>query len=336
MMDHLTPDAAALAVHKDSIVFDGLSCSNFSRSIFEDMRAGGITAVNCSSILWENFVGGIEYVASWNRWLAENSDILMAAVSVADIRLAKKTDRTGIVLGFQNTSPIEDRLAYIEIFKKLGVGFMQMTYNTQNLAGSGYLEEHDSGLSGFGREMLHEMNRIGVVCDMSHVGYKTSFDIIQHSKKPVCFSHVLPRALHDVPRNKADDLFIACAGRGGIVGLSLFAPGLKAGNDATVDDYVDAIAHVVDLIGEDNVGLGLDFSLDHSRPGPYQTYASRDKGYARNLTEFATAKINKPRGIERYHMAPNITSSLIKKGFKRKTVEKILGENWLSFLERVW
>lgn len=330
------PDAAAAALHDSAIVFDGLSCSNFSRSIFEEMRVGGITAVNCSSVLWENFVEGIEYVASWNRWLDENGDILARVNTVDDIRAAKAAGRTGIILGFQNTSPIEDRLSYIQIFKQLGVGFMQMTYNTQNLAGSGYLEGNDSGLSGFGREMLAEMNRVGVVCDMSHVGLKTSADIIAHSEKPVCFSHVLPAALHDVPRNKPDELFSACAERGGIIGLSLFAPGLREGNDATVDDYVDAIAHIVELVGEDHVGLGLDFSLDHPRPGPYQNYASRDKGYARNLTEFATAKINKPRGIERYGMVPNVTASMLRRGWSEVTVRKLLGENWLSFLGRVW
>lgn len=331
-----TADANARALHDSAVVFDGLSCSNFSRSIFEEMRAGGITTVNCSSVLWENFVEGIEYVAAWNRWLNENADILMPVKTVADIASAKQQNKTGIVLGFQNTSPIEDRLAYIEIFKQLGVGFMQMTYNTQNFAGSGYLEPNDSGLSGFGREMLHEMNRVGVVCDMSHVGLKTSADIIAHSKKPVCFSHVLPSALHDVARNKPDALFTACVEQGGIIGLSLFAPGLKAGNDATVEDYVDAIGHIVALVGEEHVGLGLDFSLDHPRPGPYQNYASRDKGYARNLTEFATAKISKPKGIERYGMVPNVTAAMVRRGWSEATIRRLLGENWLAFLRRVW
>src|SRR5690606_27515679 len=141
---------------------------------------------------------------------------------------------------------------------------------------------------------------------------------------------------HDLPGNKPDELFTGCAVGGGIIGLSLFAPGLRAGNDATVDDYVEAIAHVVDLVGEDNVGLGLDFSLDHPRPGPYQNYASRDKGYARNLTEFATARINKPSGIERYGMVPNVTAAMLRHGWPEATVRKLLGENWLSFLGRVW
>src|SRR5690606_40396994 len=134
---------------------------------------------------------------------------------------------------------------------------------------------------------------------------------------------------HDLPGNKPDELFTGCAVGGGIIGLSLFAPGLRAGDDATVDDYVEAIAHVVDLVGEDHVGLGLDFSLDHPRPGPYQNYASRDKGYARNMTEFANAKINKPLGIRRYDDAPNVATALAALGYPETRLRKILGGNWL-------
>ena len=172
--------------------------------------------------------------------------------------------------------------------------------------------------------------------DLSHVGEKTSFDAIAWSRQPVAISHVLPRALHDVPRNKTDALLKACAERGGIIGISLFAPGLRAGNDATVEDYLDAMEHVIALVGEGHVGLGADFSLDHARPGPYQTYASRDKGTARNLTEFATAKINKPRGIQRIHEMPHITAAMLRRGWSESTILNLLGANWLRLLDRVW
>lgn len=329
-------DTAAAELHRDSIIFDGLSCSNFGRGIFEEMRQGSLTAVNCASVVWENFREAMTCISAWNGWFAENGDLIMPVRRVEDIHTAHATGRTGIVLGFQNTSPIEDRLQYLQIFHDLGVKFMQMTYNTQNYAGSGYLEEHDSGLTGFGREMLHEMNRVGIVCDMSHVGLKTTEGILAHSRKPVCFTHVLPRALHDVSRNKPDALLRACADQGGIVGLSLFTPGFRTGNATTVADYVDVVAYAVDLLGEDHVGLGFDFSLDHPRPGPYQTYASRDKGYARTLTEFATARIDKPKGIERYPMMPNVTTEMLRRGWPPELVRKLLGQNWLAFLSRVW
>lgn len=259
-------DAAKL--HNEAIVIDGLQTCQWSRSIFEDMRAGGLTAVNVSSVIWENFREGIGYVSEWKRFLRENDDLIRPVRTVADILAAKSENRTGIIIGWQNTSPLEDKLDYVEIFKDLGVGIMQLTYNTQNYSGAGYLEENDSGLTGFGREVLAEMNRVGVLCDLSHVGDKTTADVIARSKAPVCISHVLPRALRDVKRNKPDELFKACAEKGGIVGISLFAPGLAAGNDATVEDYLDAMAYVIDLVGEDHVGIGTDFSQDRPRPGP--------------------------------------------------------------------
>lgn len=327
-------DAAKL--HNEAIVIDGLQTCQWSRSIFEDMRAGGLTAVNVSSVIWENFREGIGYVSEWKRFLRENDDLIRPVRTVADIRAAKAENRTGIIIGWQNTSPLEDRLDYVEIFKDLGVGIMQLTYNTQNYSGAGYLEENDSGLTGFGREVLGEMNRVGVLCDLSHVGDRTTADVIARSKAPVCISHVLPRALRDVKRNKPDELLTACAEKGGIIGISLFAPGLAAGNDATVEDYLDAMAYVIDLVGEDHVGIGTDFSQERPRPGPWQLWANRDKGTARTLTEFATVKISKPKGIERIGEAPNITARMLARGWSETLVVKLLGQNWLRVLDAAW
>ncbi|MBO0145184.1 dipeptidase [Agrobacterium sp. Ap1] len=326
----------AKKLHESAIIVDGLQTCQWSRSIFEEMRAGGLTAVNVSSLLWENFREGIGYVSEWKRFLRENDDILRPVRTVADIHAAKAENKTGIIIGWQNTSPLEDQLDYVEIFKDLGVGIMQLTYNTQNYSGAGYLEENDSGLTGFGMEVLSEMNRVGVLCDLSHVGDKTSADVIARSKSPVCISHILPRALRDVKRNKPDELFTACAEKGGLIGISLFAPGLAAGNDATVDDYLDAMAYIIDLVGEDHVGVGTDFSLDRPRPGPWLLWANKDKGTARKLTEFGNVKINKPKGIERITDMPNLTARMLARGWSEELVLKLLGGNWLRVLDKAW
>lgn len=329
-------DPSARALHDSSIIVDGLQTCQWGRPIFEEMRAAGLSAVNVSSLLWENFRQGIDYVSEWKRYLRDNSDLLRPVRSVADVHAAKAENKTGIIIGWQNTSPLEDRLDYVEIFKDLGVGIMQLTYNTQNYSGAGYLEEHDSGLTGFGREVLDEMVRVGVLCDLSHVGDKTSEDAIAYAKGPVCISHVLPRALHDVKRNKPDHLFSACAEKGGIIGISLFAPGLAAGNDATVDHVLDAMEHVLELVGEDHVGIGTDFSLDRPRPGDWLLWANRDKGTARKLTEFGSVKINKPQGIRRMTDMPNMTARMLARGWSEPTVAKILGGNWLRVLDAAW
>jgi membrane dipeptidase len=330
----MTP--AAQALHKEAVVIDALHTCSWSREIFQELRTGGYDAVNASNVLWENFAAGINEVTNWKRRFAENADLIRPVRTIADIAAAKRDGRTGIIMGWQNTSPLEDRLDYIEIFKDLGVGIMQLTYNTQNFSGAGYIEEIDSGLTGFGREVLDEMARVGVLCDLSHVGDKTTADTIAYSKNPVCMTHVLPRALHDVKRNKPDELFKACAARGGVIGTSFFAPGLAAGNDATVHDVLDAMEHVIQLVGEDHVGVGTDFSQGQARPGPWQIWANRDKGTARTLTEFATAKISKPAGVETVQKLPNLTAAMLERGWNKTMILKILGQNWLRLLGEVW
>ena len=329
-----TPDSQAL--HRRAVVVDGLHTCNWSREIFEQCREGGIDALNASNVLWENFKDGIEEVSNWKRRFRDNSDLIRPVRTVGDIHAAKQEGRTGIIMGWQNTSPIEDRLDYLEIFKDLGVGIMQLTYNTQNYSGAGYLEEHDSGLTGFGREVVAEMARVGVLCDLSHVGDKTSADTIAFSSKPVCMSHVLPRALRDVRRNKPDELMKACAEKGGLIGTSFFSPGLAAGNDATVNDVLDAMEHVINLVGEDHVGVGTDFSQGHARPGPWLLWANRDKGTARKLTEFGSVKINKPVGVAMLRELPNLTAAMLARGWGEGTILKLMGGNWLRLLENVW
>jgi len=332
----ITPTPASTALHERSIVIDALHTCNWSREIFEEARTAGITALNASNVLWENFREGIAEVSAWKRRFEENADLILPVKTVADIHHAKASGKTGIIQGWQNTSPLEDRLEFVEIFKDLGVGIMQLTYNTQNYSGCGYLEPTDGGLTGFGREVVDEMARVGVLCDLSHVGDKTSADVIAYSKKPVAITHVLPRALHDVKRNKSDDLFLACAEKGGVIGTSFFSPGLQAGNDSTVHDVLDAMEYVIELVGEDHVGVGTDYSQGHARPGPWLLWANRDKGTARTLTEFGSVKINKPAGVAKLHQLPNLTAAMLERGWSEQRIAKLLGGNWLGLLQRVW
>ena len=326
----------ATALHSDAIVIDGLQCCDFNRALMEEALQGGVTAINHAAILWENFRGGIDRIIEWRSLFDANADIVMPVRSVADIHAARAAGKLGIIMGWQNTSPLEDRLDYLPIFKTLGIGIMQLTYNTQNLAGAGYLEEKDAGLTGFGKEMVAEMNRVGVLCDLSHVGEITAAETIDHSDHPCAITHCLPKALKDVPRNKSDALFKRCADKGGVIGVSLFAPGLAAGNEATVKDVVDAIAYMIDLVGEDHVAIGTDFSLNRPRPGPWQEWANRDKGSARVLTGFATAKISKPEGIRRIDEFPNLTAEMVARGWPAARVKAVLGGNWLRLLDEVW
>lgn len=320
------------ALHDDMIVIDGLIISKWSRSVFEDMRKGGLTAANCTCSVWEGFEGTMRNVADWKRYFRDNADLIMPVRTTADIKRAKKAGKTGIVLGFQNISAFEDRLGAIELFKEVGVGVAQMAYNTQNLVGTGCYESRDSGLSDFGREVVAEMNRVGIMCDLSHVGSRTSREVILASKKPVAYTHVLPSALKAHPRNKSDEELKFIAGRGGFVGVTMFPPFLAKGNKATIDDYVAAIGHVVKVVGEDCVGIGTDFTQDQDQA--FFEWLTHDKGYARRLATF-TAVVN-PKGLRRIGDFPNLTAAMEKARWPERKIRKIMGENWLRVLKEVW
>jgi len=322
----------AAELHRDLTVFDGLIVAKFGREVFEDMRRGGLTAANCTCSIWEGFRDTMANVARWKGWFREHADLILQVHTTADIARAKREGRTGIALGWQNLTGIEDRIGYLELFKALGVGIMQIAYNTQNLVGTGCYESRDAGLSDFGHEVIAEMDRLGILCDLSHVGAKTSEDVIKASKKPCAYTHCLPAALKAHPRNKSDEQLRFIAGRGGFVGVTMFPPFLRRGTDSTVDDYVEAIEHVIGLCGEDQVGFGTDFTQGYDRE--FFDWITHDKGYARKLTEFGD--IVNPAGMREIKDYPNLSAAMQKRGWKEGRIRKVMGENWVRLLKEVW
>ena len=321
----------AAELHRDAIVIDGLVIARWDRELFLDMRKGGLTAANCTVSVWEGFQSTVNNIVAMNNLIAENADLVIKVRTTDDIRRAKKEGKTGVLMGFQNAHAFEDQLGYIQIFKELGIGVTQMAYNTQNLVGTGCYER-DGGLSGYGHEVVAEMNRVGIMCDLSHVGAKTSQEVILASKKPVCYSHCLPSGLKDHPRNKSDEELKFIADHGGFVGVTMFTPFLKNGVNSTIEDYVEAIDYIYNLVGEDQIGIGTDFTQGQDQA--FFEWLTHDKGYARHLTNFG--KIINPKGIRTLGEFPNLTEALMKHGFSEKQVRKFMGENWVNVLAEVW
>lgn len=321
----------ARELHDDAIVIDGLVIAKWDRDLFEDMRKGGLTAANCTVSVWEGFQNTVNNIVEMNNLIEANSDIVMKVTCTEDIRRAKRGGKTGVMMGFQNAHAFEDQIGYVQVFKDLGVGVVQMCYNTQNLVGTGCYER-DGGLSGFGYEIVEEMNRVGMMCDLSHVGEKTSREVILASEKPVCYSHCLPSGLKDHPRNKSDEELKFIADHGGFVGVTMFAPFLKNGIHSGIEDYVEAIDYIFNLVGEDQIGIGTDFTQGHGQP--FFEWLTHDKGYARRLTNFG--EIINPEGIRTLGEFPNLTDALLRHGFSETQVRKIMGENWLRVLGDVW
>ncbi|EKO3931220.1 dipeptidase [Vibrio fluvialis] len=321
----------ARELHDDAIVIDGLVIAKWDRDLFEDMRKGGLTAANCTVSVWEGFQNTVNNIVEMNNLIEANSDIVMKVTCTEDIRRAKRGGKTGVMMGFQNAHAFEDQIGYVQVFKDLGVGVVQMCYNTQNLVGTGCYER-DGGLSGFGYEIVEEMNRVGMMCDLSHVGEKTSREVILASEKPVCYSHCLPSGLKDHPRNKSDEELKFIADHGGFVGVTMFAPFLKNGIHSSIEDYVEAIDYIFNLVGEDQIGIGTDFTQGHGQS--FFEWLTHDKGYARRLTNFG--EIINPEGIRTLGEFPNLTDTLLRHGFSETQVRKIMGENWLRVLGDVW
>lgn len=320
------------AIHESAIVVDGLIIARFGPEIFRAMKKGGLTAANCTCSIWEGFEPSMRAIAQWKRWFLEHESLIRQVYTAADIERCKADGRVGIILGWQNSVGFGDYLPNIGLFAELGLRVVQLTYNTANMAGSGCYESSDGGLTDFGRELVAEMNAAGILIDLSHVGGRTAADTIRASKSPVAFTHCLPSGLKVHPRNKSDEQLKAMADSGGFVGVTAYPPFLKNGNQSTLDDIVDAVEYVINIAGEDSVGIGTDFTEGH---GPdFFEYINRDKGYFRALTEFP--KVVMPKGFASLEDFPNLTAAFERRGWSEARIRKVIGLNWLGFLKRVW
>ena len=329
----------ARRIYDEAIVIDGLNVSNWeSDAVFERLRAGNITAINATVATWENFLQTMAHLSAWMRRFRERDDILQVK-ETADIHAAKKLGKTGIILGFQNASPIENDLDRLGLFLALGVRVIQVTYHETNLLGSGCWERHDAGLSNFGIDAVREMNRLGIVVDLSHVGPKTTLDAIEVSEQPVAITHANARTFCGHRRNKDEEALVALAEKGGVVGATSFANFLPRGFDSTVEDFVDAIDDMVERIGIDHVAIGTDST--HDQPLEFWHYISSQQG-TKFPSTFADGSIPytelsfQPKGIDSPAEFPNLADALANRGYSGEDITRLLGGNWMSLFERVW
>jgi membrane dipeptidase len=177
----MVTETEAREICKSTIHFDGLNICNFDLEIFVAWHKGGITGVSFTCGLWEGFRGSIANIRAMEEMVWWPCQWSTQVFSTADVRTVKKEGKVAVLLSWQNNAGIEDNLDYLRVFMDLGVKKMQLTYNTQNYSGAGYTEENDSGLTGFGKEVVVDMARLGIVCDLSHVGLNTTKDWL-HSR----------------------------------------------------------------------------------------------------------------------------------------------------------
>ena len=315
------------------MIIDGLQYCNWSRSIFEEMRAGGVTAVHVTVAYHEDFRGTVQQIADWNRRFIDHGDLIIPARTAADIDAAAASRRTAIIFGTQNPLPIESDLGLVEILHALGVRFMQLSYNNQSLLCSGWQEPCDTGVTRFGREVIGEMNRLGMVIDMSHSGERSTLEAIDLSARPITVSHANPSWWRETARNKSDAVIRALAGRGGMLGFSLYPHHLKGGSACTLDEFIGMVRDVADRIGTDLIGIGSDLCqgqpdaiVQWMRIGRW-TFPPADSADARATFPAQPAWFRDNRDFAK------IRDGLARAGFAEAEIAGILGGNWYRFMK---
>jgi membrane dipeptidase len=327
---------SAANVYDDAVVVDGLNVSNWeSPAVFDSLHAGGVTAINATIAVWEGYADAMDNVAAWLRRFEERADTLSQVTAVQDILDAKRDGKTGVILGWQNASPIENVLDRLETFYRLGVRIIQLTYNERNLLGNGCWERTDDGLSHFGADAVREMNRLGILIDLSHVGDRTTLDAAELSDLPVACTHANARSFFGSPRNKTDDALRLIAEKGGVIGATSWPPFLRKEWESTLADFIDAIEDMVERVGIDHVGIGSDYTQGQTKEW-FDVLMSQQGTKPLAKRQDYPEVPGHPEGLETPDKMPAIADALLSRGFRTDDITKILGGNWLWLLTQVW
>lgn len=315
------------------LVVDALEYSRPERARFEEWRAGNVGCVHVTLAIWENARQTISVIGDWHQLLEQNRDLIALARTVDDIEEIASSGRTAVVFGFQNASPLEDDLDLVRAFHDMGVRIVQLTYNIQNNVASGCWEENDSGLSThFGRNLVREMNRVGMLIDVSHCGERSCFDAIEWSSKPVAITHANPAEfvgdeIELNRRTKSTALLKELTRRGGVVGLSMYPLMTPGGSASSVETFCEMVAWTVELLGVDAVGVGTDYYTGYSDSIIKWWRAGR---WARQSPVPITGGIAEwPQWFRSPAQFPTLLDGLTARGFSDDEVAKITGGNWL-------
>ena len=314
---------------------DCLQYCNWSEKIFRQMREGGVDAVHVTIAYHEMFREMVANVEQWNGWFERHSNLIFAGRTGDDVRQARSEGRTAIFFGFQNPSPIEDDIGLVEICHMLGARFMQLTYNNQSLLATGCYESEDTGITRMGRAVIAEMNRVGLVIDMSHSAERSTLDAIEVSSRPIAITHANPSFWHPARRNKSDDVLKALGESAGMLGFSLYPHHLKDGTNCTLDSFCEMIARTAELMGVSQIGIGSDLCQDQPdsvvewmRVGRWTKDIDYGEGSAANAG-FPPM----PSWFQDNRHFDAIATGLHKQGFSQADVAGIMGDNWLNFYD---
>ncbi|MBT5139154.1 MAG: membrane dipeptidase [Acidimicrobiaceae bacterium] len=316
-------------------LIDNLQYSNWSEKIFRELHEGGVHAVHATIAYHESFREMVLNIEAFNRWFEQFPELIFMGRTGDDVRRAAEEGRTAIFFGFQNPSPIEDDLGLVEICHTLGIRFMQLTYNNQSLLATGCYEEVDSGVTRFGRQVIAEMNRVGLVVDMSHSAERSTLEAIEISERPIAITHANPAWWHPALRNKSDEVLRALTQAGGMLGFSLYPHHLKDSTDCSVESFCQMVHEAAERYGVEHLGLGSDLCQDQPdsvvswmRNGRWTKTIDYGEGSAG-----APGFPNQPDWFRDSRDFGNIASGLATVGFGAADVDGLMGGNWLTFYD---
>ena len=318
-----------------SLFIDALQYNNWSEEILKQINQGGLSAVHVTICYHEDFQEMVQNVVDWNRRFEDFSSLIFLGRTAADVVKAQKEGRTAIFFGFQNCSPIEDNIGLVEVCHQLGARFMQLTYNNQSLLGTGCYEENDPGITRMGKQVIKEMNRVGLVVDMSHSAERATLEAIEISERPIAITHANPTFWHPALRNKSNEVLKALGESGGMLGFSVYPHHLKDGSDCTLESFCNMIADTAEIMGIKNIGIGTDLCqnqpdsvVEWMRNGTW----TNDRDYGEGSASFAGFP-DQPEWFRDNRDFVNIATGLRSVGFSNDDVDLVMGKNWLNFFE---
>ncbi len=317
----------------DMLVWDNHGCmplrprdESFLPQLWRYKQSGvDVASINVGfdAVPWENTV---QMAAQLRRWLKQHGDRYIQVESVADIHRARAEHKLGVIFDIEGACSLNGLLPMVELYYDLGVRWMLIAYNLNNDVGGG-CKDDDQGLTPFGRDVICEMERVGMGVCCSHTGLKTALEVMEMAAKPVIFSHSNPRALKDHRRNITDQAIRACAATGGVVGINGIGDFL-GDNDNSTGTFVRHIDYVAQLVGTDHVGIGIDYVFDMAEMEEYLRANSNFFPAADNYAQ--EQKIVAPEQM------PEAAELLQKMGYGDEDLRKIMGGNHLRVAEQVW
>ena len=312
---------------------DNLQYCNWSENVFRINNKAKLNAVHVTIAYHEDFDEVQNNINQWQVYFNDFKDLIFHGKTYKDIEKAHIENKTAIFFGFQNCSPIEDNISLVETVHNMGTVFMQLTYNNQSLLATGCYEENDSGVTRMGKEVIKEMNRVGIIIDMSHSAEKSTLDAMQISEKPITITHANPSFWHEVKRNKSEILLKELSQSKGMIGLSLYPHHLLNGSNCSLESFCEMVAKTAEIMGTKCIGIGSDLCLgqpdtvvEWMRNGTWTKNRDYGEGSADNA-----AFPKQPEWFKDATGFNNLENGLVNVGFNKEEVDGILGNNWFNF-----